>query len=55
MNRALACILAIAGWYLLYPPATDTGNPHSYTAMSHWSKDGSMAQLRIAVRLTIAM
>jgi hypothetical protein len=41
MNRACACILAIAGWYLLYPPATKMGNPDSYTALLHWNIDGS--------------
>ena|SRR5947209_4326355 len=41
MNRSFACILAIAGWYLLYPPATHNGNPDSYTALSHWHIDGS--------------
>jgi hypothetical protein len=34
MKRALACILAIAGWYLLYPPAHHKGNPDSSTAPS---------------------
>jgi hypothetical protein len=40
MNRSL-CILAIAGWYLLYPPATHKGNPESYTTLSQWNIDGS--------------
>ena len=41
MKHGLACILAIAGWYLLYPPATYKGNPDSYTALSQWHVDGS--------------
>ena len=41
MKPSLACILAIAGWYLLYPPATHKGNPDSYTALSQWNIDGS--------------
>ena len=40
MNRSL-CILAIAGWYLLYPPATYKGNPDSYTSLLQWNIDGS--------------
>jgi len=36
-----ACILAIAGWYLLYPPANHMGNPDSYTALSQWNIDSS--------------
>jgi hypothetical protein len=40
MKCALACILAISGWYLLYPPATQ-GNPEAYTALSQWNIDGS--------------
>jgi hypothetical protein len=39
--KQCACILAIAGWYLLYPPATHKGNPESYTALSQWNIDGS--------------
>ena len=41
MDRALACILAIAGWYLLYPPAIHNGDPDSYAALSQWNIDGS--------------
>jgi hypothetical protein len=41
MRHAFACILAIAGWYLVYPPATHNGNPESYTALSGWNIDGS--------------
>jgi len=41
MKRPLACVLAIAGWYLLYPPATHKGNPDSYTELSQWNVDGS--------------
>jgi hypothetical protein len=34
MNEAaLACILAIAGWYLFYPPAIHKDNPDSYTSL----------------------
>ena len=41
MKHPVACIIAIAGWYLLYPPATNNGNPDSYTALSEWNIDGS--------------
>jgi len=41
MKHAFACTLAIAGWYLLYPPATHKGNPDSYTPLSHWNIDGA--------------
>jgi hypothetical protein len=41
MKHGLACILAIAGWYLLYPPATHNSSPDSYPALSHWHIDGS--------------
>jgi len=41
MTRSFACIIAIAGWYLLYPPAIHKGNPDSYTALSQWNIDGS--------------
>jgi hypothetical protein len=34
MKRGFVCILAIAGWYLLYPPATQQGYPDSYTTQS---------------------
>ena len=41
MKHRFVCILAIAGWYLLYPPATHIGNPDSYPALSQWNIDGS--------------
>jgi hypothetical protein len=41
MKHPLACIFAIVGWYLLYPPATYQGNPDSYTSLSKWVIDGS--------------
>jgi len=41
MKHGLACILSIAGWYLLYPSAIYQGNPDSYTALSQWNVDGS--------------
>jgi hypothetical protein len=41
MNRALVCALAIAWWYLLYPPATQKSGPDSYTSLSTWNIDGS--------------
>jgi hypothetical protein len=41
MNRAPACILAIAGWYLLYPPAAHSRHPESYNTLSEWNIDGS--------------
>ena len=43
MKRALCCILAIAWWYLLYPPVIHKGNPDSYTAPSRWIIDGTYA------------
>jgi hypothetical protein len=41
ITRALVCVLAIAGWYLVYPPAAHKGNPDSYTALSQWNIDSS--------------
>jgi len=41
MKHALACIIAIAGWYLIYPPASHKGSLDSYTAPSQWNIDGS--------------
>jgi hypothetical protein len=41
MKHGLACILAIAGWYLFYPPATHNSSPDSYPVLSHWHIDGS--------------
>ena len=41
MKRSFACIIAIAGWYLLYPPAIHKGSPDSYTSLSQWNIDGS--------------
>ena len=41
MNRTLACVVAVAGWCLLYPPATLKGNPDSHTSLSKWEIDGS--------------
>ncbi|MBV8773473.1 MAG: hypothetical protein JO166_14265 [Deltaproteobacteria bacterium] len=41
MKYARACIFAIAGWYLLYPPATHKGGSESYSTLSRWNIDGS--------------
>jgi hypothetical protein len=41
MKRALACVLAIAGWYLLYPPASLKNDPDSPASLSKWEIDGS--------------
>jgi hypothetical protein len=41
MKHGLACIIAIVGWYLLYPPATRNSGPDSYPALSQWHIDGS--------------
>lgn len=41
MNRALACALAIAGCYLIYPPVTHKADPDSRTPFSKWHIDGS--------------
>ena len=43
MKHALICLLAIAGWYLLYPPAIHRGGPESYASLSQWKIDGSYA------------
>jgi hypothetical protein len=40
MKCALACIFAIAGWYLLYPPATQQSAPDSQVSLSKWEIDG---------------
>ena len=42
MERGLACIIAIAGCYLIYPPANyiSTG-AYSHSAFSQWNVDGS--------------
>ena len=34
MKHKLAYIIAIAGWYLLYPPATQKRGPDSYPVLS---------------------
>jgi hypothetical protein len=34
MKHVFACIIAIVGWYLLYPPATHKGDPDSYMSLS---------------------
>jgi hypothetical protein len=42
MNHTFAFILAVAGWYLLYPPATQNTDPGSQTpGLSSWVIDGS--------------
>jgi hypothetical protein len=41
MNRSMACALAVAGWYLLYPPATHKSNPDSHISLSQWTIDSS--------------
>jgi hypothetical protein len=41
MKQVIGCILAIAGWDLLYPPAIHRGSQESYTALSGWNIDGS--------------
>ena len=41
MKRALACVLAIAGWYLLYPPASLKNDPDSPSSLSKWEIDGA--------------
>ena len=41
MKCAVACILAIAGWYLLYPPPSYQGGPDSPAGLSKWVIDGS--------------
>ena len=41
MKREFACIIAIAGWYLLYPPAIQRSGPDSYPALSRWHIDGA--------------
>jgi hypothetical protein len=41
MKPVFGCILAIAGWYLLYPPATQKGGPDSEATLSSWVIDSS--------------
>jgi hypothetical protein len=41
MKCALACALAIAWWYLLYPPASQKEGPDSIASLSSWQNDGS--------------
>jgi hypothetical protein len=41
MKHEFVCILAIVGWYLLYPPVTYKVDPDSYTSLSKWVIDGS--------------
>jgi hypothetical protein len=41
MKRSLACIIAIAGWYLLYPPVNHNGSPDSQASLSKWEIDSS--------------
>ena len=40
MNPTIGCIIAIAGWYLLYPPATQKSGSDSHTPPK-WVVDGS--------------
>ena len=46
MKHPIACIFTIAGWYLLYPPATHIGSPDSYTSLTQWKIDGSYGTAR---------
>ena len=41
MKRALPGALAIAGWCLIYSPATLKGDPDSQASLSNWEIDGS--------------
>ena len=41
MKRALSCILAIAGWYLLYPPVNHDGSPYAQAPLARWEIDSS--------------
>ena len=41
MKRGLVCVFAIAGWYLLYPPASLQNDPDSPASLSKWEVDGS--------------
>jgi hypothetical protein len=41
MKRPLTRALAIAWWYLLYPPAAHKGDPDSQASLSKWNIDGS--------------
>jgi hypothetical protein len=40
MNR-LACVIAIAGWYLVYPPAVEQSDSDPQASLSKWEIDGS--------------
>jgi hypothetical protein len=52
MKRALACVLAVAGWYLLAAPATHKGVPDSCTTLSEWTLMARTEPPLIAPRLT---
>jgi hypothetical protein len=41
MKHGFACILAIAGWYLLYPPVTHQGDRDFQASLSKWEIDSS--------------
>jgi hypothetical protein len=43
MKHGFACILAIAGWYLLYPPVNHNGFPDLQASISKWETDSSYA------------
>jgi hypothetical protein len=42
MKRELGyTLLAIAGWYLIYPPVSHRGLPNCQASLSKWEIDGS--------------
>jgi hypothetical protein len=41
MKPAVTYVIAIAGWYLLYPPATQRCGPDSRMSLSTWVIDGA--------------
>jgi hypothetical protein len=40
MNR-LACVIAIAAWYLVYPPAIEQSDSEPRASLSKWEIDSS--------------
>ena len=55
MKPWLACIIAIAGWYLLYPPATQKGGPDSTPCFHGGRLMVPTAARRIALMPTAAI
>jgi len=39
--KLLTCVIAIAGWYLVYPPAYEHSDSDPTASLSNWIIDGS--------------